>query len=62
MREKKKNIHNLSNLLLSIEFDPFYRNEEEISLINRKHSEEVEVYRIQLQNASKTISQLQAKR
>ncbi|XP_037026368.1 ERC protein 2 isoform X1 [Bradysia coprophila] len=38
------------------------KNEEEISLINRKHCEEVEVYRIQLQNASKTISHLQAKR
>ncbi|KAJ6633474.1 Centrobin [Pseudolycoriella hygida] len=46
----------------TMNFDSNCRNEEEISLINRKHSEEVEVYRIQLQNASKTISQLQAKR
>lgn len=38
-----------------------FRNEEEIDLINRKHSEEIELYKIQLLNATKTIDTLESK-
>ena len=37
----------------------YFRNEEEIGLINQKCSEEVELYRIQLLNATKTIESLE---
>lgn len=39
----------------------FCRNEEEIDLTNRKYSEEIELYKIQLLNATRTIESLESK-
>lgn len=39
----------------------YFRNEEEIKLINEKHNEEMSLYRIQLINSAKTIDHLQEK-
>lgn len=38
-----------------------FRNEEEIDLINRKCSEEVELYKVQLLNATRAIESLESK-
>lgn len=38
-----------------------FRNEEEIDLINQKCAEEVELYKVQLLNASRTIESLESK-
>lgn len=38
-----------------------FRNEQEAALINEKHHQEIELYRIQLANAASTIKQLQDK-
>lgn len=38
-----------------------FRNEEEIDLINRKCSEELELYKVQLLNATRTIETLESK-
>ena len=38
-----------------------YRNEEEIDLINLKFSEELELYKVQLLNATQTIESLESK-
>ena len=37
------------------------RNDQEFSLISERHSQEIELYRIQLVNASRTIQELQDK-
>ena len=42
-------------------FQFFFRNEEEIDLINRKCTEEVELYKVQLLNATRTIEMLESK-
>lgn len=39
----------------------FFRNEQELSLLIEKQTEEINLYRIQLANASKTINHLQEK-
>lgn len=39
----------------------FFRNEEEIDLINQKCAEEVDLYKVQLLNATRTIESLESK-
>lgn len=39
----------------------YFRNEEELDLSNRKHAEEIDLYRIQLLNAARTIESLESK-
>lgn len=38
-----------------------FRNDQEFGLLTEKHCEEIELYRIQLSNASKTVNQLEQK-
>lgn len=37
----------------------FHRNEQEFALLQEKHEKEIELYRIQLGNATKLIGQLE---
>lgn len=40
-------------------FGTFDRNEQEFALLQEKHEKEIELYRIQLGNATKLIGQLE---
>lgn len=51
----------LQSLIVLLKFDSRFRNEEEIDLINRKCSEELELYKMQLINATHTIESLEGK-